>query len=134
MLTTHNLPIPSETFVIDATWEALAACSGQSQSLIDTFFSDEPVDITEAKLICESCRVLERCLEAALDREEQFGVWGGQLFINGAIHQTKRGRGRPPSTPRPQDLIPLIDVPVRLRARVDAITEIGNGFVIEHAA
>lgn len=112
----------------------VAACSGHPEAITDLFFSDEPVDITAAKNICAACTALALCLEGALDRHEQFGVWGGQLFIDGKIHLTKRGRGRPPRDPRPEDLIPLIEVPVHLRVRTDAITEAGNGFRIDSAA
>jgi WhiB family redox-sensing transcriptional regulator len=115
-------------------WEPFAACAGQPAAMVDLFFSDEPRDITRAKAVCAECSVSAECLEAALDRSEQFGVWGGQLFIDGRVHLSKRGRGRPPSTARPSDLIPLIEVPVHLRARVEAITEIGNGFLAEGAS
>ena len=31
----------------------------------------------------------------ALDRGEPWGVWGGQLFLQGAVIPRKRPRGRP---------------------------------------
>lgn len=30
-----------------------------------------------AKELCKGCPVLEKCLTAALENDEQFGVWGG---------------------------------------------------------
>ncbi len=41
------------------------------------------------------------CLEGALARREPWGVWGGQLFVNGRILPQKRKRGRPPKNPAP---------------------------------
>ena len=130
---TNRAPERPSSTLADA-WKMGAACSGQPAAMVDLFFSDEPRDISRAKAVCASCEVAAACLEAALDRTEQFGVWGGQLFIDGRVHLSKRGRGRPPSTARPHDLIPLLEVPVHLRARVDAITEVGNGFLAEDAA
>ena len=31
----------------------------------------------------------------ALDRGEPWGVWGGELFLNGVVVASKRARGRP---------------------------------------
>src|SRR5690606_41129196 len=31
----------------------------------------------EAKKLCAACPVREACLQAALDNDERFGVWGG---------------------------------------------------------
>jgi hypothetical protein len=35
------------------------------------------------------------CLEGALSRSEPCGVWGGELFEDGKVIQTKRAPGRP---------------------------------------
>jgi len=34
-------------------------------------------------------------LADALDRGEPWGVWGGELFLNGVVVRGKRARGRP---------------------------------------
>jgi WhiB family redox-sensing transcriptional regulator len=47
------------------------------------------------------------CLEGALERREPWGVWGGELFLNGRILAQKRRRGRPRKNPRPEDGIQL---------------------------
>jgi WhiB family redox-sensing transcriptional regulator len=39
--------------------------------------------------------VIEPCLQGALERREPWGVWGGELFANGAVLAHKRRRGRP---------------------------------------
>ena len=54
-------------------------------------------------------------LETALRQGEQFGVWGGQLFMSGRIVTLKRRRGRPPKHPRPDDQLPMIPFPEALR-------------------
>lgn len=35
------------------------------------------LQIEEAKAVCRRCPLIERCLEGALDRGEDAGVWGG---------------------------------------------------------
>lgn len=114
-------------------WERLAACASLTPELADTFFSDEPGDIGVAKRVCASCACASRCLEGALDRREQYGVWGGQLFVAGRVLLSKRGKGRPPKVPRPEDLLPMVEVEVSLRPRVAAIAAIGDGIVTDEA-
>lgn len=54
-------------------WEMFAACVGQT-----ALFDDERKStVDQAKAVCEACPVASDCLEAALDREEPWGVWGG---------------------------------------------------------
>jgi len=76
-----------------------ASCSDESGSLTALFFSDEIPDIIRAKQICATCALIDPCLEGALERREPWGVWGGQLFLNGRILAQKRKRGRPPKNP-----------------------------------
>lgn len=94
---------------------AHAACNDLQGSLTGVFFSEELQDIAAAKGICASCPVILECLEGAIERHEPWGVWGGQMFLNGKILATKRRRGRPPKTPRPEDQLPDIPVPVHLQ-------------------
>lgn len=91
-----------------------AACADGTGRLTHLFFSDELRDIAKAKNICASCPVMADCLEGAFDRSEQWGVWGGQLFVSGKVVMSKRGRGRPPKVARPEDQLPLIPVPEHL--------------------
>lgn len=51
-----------------------AACAGTSPSL---FFPERGQSNTKAKAICAGCPVREPCLEDALVRGEEFGIWGG---------------------------------------------------------
>src|SRR5579875_3330228 len=78
-----------------------AACRDVTGSMTELFFSDEIPDIVEAKRLCMACPLAEPCLEGALQRREPWGVWGGELFLNGRILAQKRKRGRPPKNPPP---------------------------------
>ena len=95
---------------------ANAACNDLQGSLTGVFFSEELQDIAAAKAICATCPVMLECLEGAIARHEPWGVWGGQMFMNGKILATKRRRGRPPKNPRPEDQLPEIPVPVHLQS------------------
>ena len=49
----------------------------------------------QAKELCQLCPLKVECLAGALNRKEEFGVWGGESLVNGVIVANKRGRGRP---------------------------------------
>jgi len=61
----------------------------------DLFFADDDASIAQAKALCTPCPVREKCLSAALSRQEPCGVWGGELFEDGAVIERKRRAGRP---------------------------------------
>lgn len=109
---------PQPTVTTDTDWWTDAHCNTGTSELTGLFFSDELPDIAAAKRICAACPVLEVCLAGALERREQIGVWGGQLFRNGRILTTKRGRGRPAVTPRPEDVMPQVAIPEGLADQV----------------
>lgn len=75
---------------------AAASCRDGSATMVELFFSEQLDDIARAKAICLTCVVREPCLAGAIERREPWGVWGGQLFLNGKILACKRKRGRPP--------------------------------------
>src|SRR4249919_3700474 len=77
-------------------WQDLARCNDGSGSMSELFFSEQLDDIAAAKAFCLECEVKDECLAAALDRREPWGVWGGELFVNGKVVAQKRKRGRPP--------------------------------------
>jgi len=64
----------------------------------DLFFAESPEDVETAKAMCVDCAVRITCLTGALERQEPWGVWGGQLFLRGTVVPRKRPRGRPPKT------------------------------------
>lgn len=61
----------------------------------ELWFAESPSDVDFAKALCQSCPVRQLCLDAALERREPWGVWGGELFLQGAVIPRKRPRGRP---------------------------------------
>ena len=54
-------------------WAKYAACRGMGP---ETFFSDEPAAVAQAKAICLACPVRRGCLEVALVRPALVGIWG----------------------------------------------------------
>ena len=61
----------------------------------ELWFAESPVDVEAAKALCQECPVRALCLDGALERREPWGVWGGQLFLQGVVIPRKRPRGRP---------------------------------------
>jgi len=61
----------------------------------ELFFAESPTDVELAKALCVDCPVRTECLTGALDRREPWGVWGGELFLQGVVIPRKRPRGRP---------------------------------------
>jgi WhiB family redox-sensing transcriptional regulator len=78
-----------------------ARCADGNGTLTPLFFSDDLIDIARAKAICGKCALAADCLSGAVERQEPWGVWGGQLLANGRIVTDKRPCGRPPKQPRP---------------------------------
>ena len=95
---------------------SFARCSDGNGTLTHLFFSDDEFDLARAKAICRLCGLAEQCLSDALDRAETYGVWGGQLVIEGAVVTVKRGRGRPPKHPRPPLVVDEVPLPPHLVA------------------
>lgn len=61
----------------------------------DLWFADNPVELERAKALCSECPIRRMCLNAALDRAEPWGVWGGEILDQGVVIARKRPRGRP---------------------------------------
>ena len=61
----------------------------------DLFFAESPARLEQAKLLCAECPMREWCLDGALERREPYGVWGGEIVLEGVVVAHKRGRGRP---------------------------------------
>lgn len=64
----------------------------------ELFFAESPHDVEAAKALCRECLARATCLAGAQERREPWGVWGGELFLHGAIVTRKRPRGRPRKT------------------------------------
>jgi WhiB family redox-sensing transcriptional regulator len=61
----------------------------------ELFFAESPEDVERAKALCLGCPVRLVCIAGALERREPWGVWGGELFVQGVVVPRKRPRGRP---------------------------------------
>lgn len=61
----------------------------------ELWFAEHPAEVEQAKALCRACPLQRQCLEGALERREPWGVWGGELFLQGAVIPRKRPRGRP---------------------------------------
>lgn len=85
----------------------LARCARAAPAIAALYFSDEPVEIEQAKAYCGGCLIQESCLVGALERREAAGVWGGQLFQDGKVLPQKRKRGRPPKVRPPLEAEPI---------------------------
>jgi len=72
-----------------------------------------------AKSLCGTCPLRVECLAGALEREEPWGVWGGEIFERGAVVPRKRPRGRPRKEDAARD--------AQLRAEVTARTATAIG-------
>lgn len=71
--------------------DALTPCAADPE----LWFSDSPSGIELAKSRCRPCPVRNECLTGALERQEPWGVWGGELLVAGRVVVRKRPRGRP---------------------------------------
>ncbi len=83
----------------------VARCADGHGTMVGLFFSDNIIDIARAKAMCGLCPLQASCLAGALEREEPWGVWGGELLSGGRIIANKRACGRPPTRPRPEVII-----------------------------
>lgn len=90
------------TSVLEPLWDVIGQvdetalpCRSNDPEL---FFAESPADVELAKELCLGCPVRAECLAGALERREPWGVWGGELFLQGVVIPRKRPRGRPRKT------------------------------------
>ena len=57
-------------------WQTTGACRGTDPSLFFDGTRDPKAEL-QAKVVCATCQVLERCLKYAVDASEPYGIWGG---------------------------------------------------------
>ncbi|MBB2894060.1 WhiB family transcriptional regulator [Flexivirga oryzae] len=62
----------------------------------ELWFTDDPVDIARAKTLCRACVMRKECLAGAMSRQEEVGIWGGEIFWHGEVVAVRPRRGRPP--------------------------------------
>lgn len=61
----------------------------------DLWFAEDQVSTDQAQALCQRCPLQAACLSEALARQEQCGVWGGELFERGQIVAAHKPKGRP---------------------------------------
>jgi WhiB family redox-sensing transcriptional regulator len=94
-------------------WQLAAACRGMD---VEIFFHpaserrhQKQRRIDQAKVICNSCPVLEECRQHALRTREPYGIWGGLseeeraeiLGVGNLRYPAQRRRKRPSPDPIP---------------------------------
>jgi len=62
------------SFSPPAQWTGASLCS---QVDPEVWFPELGGSVKSAKRICNRCPVRPQCLDQALERDEEFGVWGG---------------------------------------------------------
>lgn len=95
-----RLPAVAPRDAADVAVDRQARCRDQRASLTRLFFSEDLMELARARAICSICPVRVTCLDRALARQEPYGIWGGEMLIDGRVVAEKRGRGRPPKVPR----------------------------------
>lgn len=99
MSTTEDQEVPEMTLTALLAADAFTRARGGDipcqQEDPELWFAETPGDVEFAKALCGTCPVQRACLRGALERREPWGVWGGELFLAGAIVARKRPRGRP---------------------------------------
>lgn len=85
-------PSPTVTSVAEPEPGSLPC---QDPANLDLWFAERGDDVEAAKALCVECPLKATCLAGALERGEPWGVWGGEVFIDGRVVPRKRGRGRP---------------------------------------
>ena len=83
---------PFTSTTLEGVNDELLPCRSNDAEL---WFAESPADVELAKGLCRECPVRAECLAGALERREPWGVWGGELFLQGVVIPRKRPRGRP---------------------------------------
>ena len=104
----YELPTPEASPA--AARRPAPRCADGNGTLTPLFFSDDIIDIARAKAICAKCQLSASCLSGAMEREEPWGVWGGELLQGGRVVRNKRPCGRPPKHPRPELVVDELGV------------------------
>ena len=92
----HRVAVPSRPAKAPAATSLAAEpalpCRRHDSEL---WFAESPDDVERAKELCRGCPLRHECLKGALERAEPWGVWGGELLVQGLVVARKRPRGRP---------------------------------------
>jgi WhiB family redox-sensing transcriptional regulator len=92
---TPHQPLPADSALdtaFAAVLDGVLPCRTHDPEL---WFAEHSAQVEEAKALCRTCPLMAGCLAGALERAEPWGVWGGEVFVDGVVVARKRGRGRP---------------------------------------
>ncbi|MFI2318404.1 hypothetical protein AMK17_37825 [Streptomyces sp. CB00072] len=69
---------PSSNQPVNTNWRIAAVCRGEDPDLFFPIGTTGPAiaQAEEAKAVCRTCPVMERCLQWALESGQDHGVWG----------------------------------------------------------
>tara|TARA_R110001606_G_scaffold317154_1_gene463940 strand:- start:5564 stop:5860 length:297 start_codon:yes stop_codon:yes gene_type:complete len=73
-------------------WHKEALCA---QTDPEVFYPEGNTTTKQAKAICKICTVSSECLEYALKRKEDYGIWGGKTATERLKMLPQRPIGRP---------------------------------------
>jgi len=90
--TTTTVDVTDDRQQFDRMIAGLIPCRTGDPEL---WFAEQTAQVEQAKALCRECPLRAGCLAGAIEREEPWGVWGGEVFVAGRVVATKRGRGRP---------------------------------------
>ena len=86
----------------DWDWQSEGACKNMDTSIF--FYEDnergQEKDLREktAKAICDTCPVINECLEFALQIKEDYGIWGGTTPEERKLIRRRRQRNKTVNT------------------------------------
>lgn len=83
----------------DAPWTDMALCQQVDPEMFFPNKGDKETSY-DAQRVCKECPVMAECLEAAIARNEQFGIWGGMTF-NQRQSERRRRRHEGELAPKP---------------------------------
>src|SRR5580693_2684700 len=86
----------------------------------DLFFAESPADVERAKALCLDCPLRRSCLAEALERREPWGVWGGQLVVQGVVEALARDRMRDSEEQRRREFVRRLAVLRRRQRRAES--------------
>lgn len=97
-------------------WRHRAACRDEDPELFFPTGTAGPalLQIEEAKSVCGRCEVTDECLQWALEKSENAGVWGGKDEEERRKEQLKLRAVKPPAA---QAVTPPVRRPGRPRVR-----------------
>lgn len=91
-------PTPISSAIVSSTSPSIPITADlpcQESGTLELWFAERGDDVERAKALCAACPLRAECLEGALRRGEPWGVWGGEVLVDGVVVARKRGRGRP---------------------------------------